>query len=240
MSQSESYRESHKNKGQDYHDAFLESPHKALLWHLEQEVIKKILRSFYSTRKPRYLDFACGTGRILGFMENYAESVIGVDVSASMLEVARSSVEIATIMEADITTRNVLKGQRFDLITAFRFFPNAEPVLRNEVISVLTELLDNDGLLVFNNHMTDTSFARKFMRLFGRGRGHTMTHSEVYQLVCGAGMEIIKQYPLGILPLNDKFMIRPRWIVRKIETVLSLLPGVSGLAQDIIYVCRMR
>lgn len=235
-----SYRESHKKKGKDYHDFFIESPHTAMLWLLEQRTLKKILRKHFVSGGPQYLDFACGTGRILAFMEELVESATGVDVSTSMLEMARTNVESATIIEADITRDNALEKMKFDLITAFRFFPNAEPQLREEVITALVKHLDTNGLLVFNNHMTNISLARTFMRLFGKGKGHTMSDAEVRQLASDAGLEVVNKYPLGILPLNDKFMLPLGWLISKIESVLSLIPGISFLAQDIIYVCKLR
>lgn len=240
MNDSVNYRESHKKKGQDYHKFFIESPHTAMLWQLEQKVLKKILDKYFTAAKPQYLDFACGTGRILAFMEKLVKSATGVDVSTSMLEIARSNVDSATIIEADITCENALEEKKFNLITAFRFFPNAEPKLRKEVISTLVKYLDSDGLLVFNNHMTNKSLARTFMRLFGKGKGHTMSDEEVRELASVAGLEVIKKYPLGILPLNDKFMPPAGWLISKIESVFSKIPGVSILAQDIIYVCKRR
>ena len=120
-----SYRESHLHKGWGYHTTFSSLRYRATIWRLEQRLLFEIVRDNFPTEPPRYLDFACGTGRILGHLAPYCESALGVDVSASMLDVARRKVKRAEIIEADLTRDDRLCGQEFDLITAFRFFPNA-------------------------------------------------------------------------------------------------------------------
>ena len=80
-----------------------------------------------------HLDFACGTGRILEYFAGRVDSSTGVDVSDSMMEVAGRWPPKAELIEADLTQNDVLGDRRFNLITAFRFFPNAEPELRQAV-----------------------------------------------------------------------------------------------------------
>ena len=43
----------------------------------------------------------------------------------------------ATLVEGDLTREPLLGERRFDLVTAFRFFPNAEPALRRDVMAAL-------------------------------------------------------------------------------------------------------
>src|SRR5690348_278614 len=130
------YTDSHKARGRDYHDSFRPavSPYRAMHWRLEQRALDGILRDHVVGRNIAYLDFACGTGRILAHLYQRVAVATGVDVSSSMMEVARELAPGAELIEADLTQRDVLQDRRFDLITAFRFFPNAERELRQAVI----------------------------------------------------------------------------------------------------------
>ena len=169
-----SYRESHLHKGTDYHETFVSFPHRATIWGLEQWLLLKIVRKHFLNEPPRHLDFACGTGRILGYLSPYCRSAVGVDISASMLDVARGNETRAEIMEADITRDDILGKREFDLITAFRFFPNAEFELRKEALGALARHLSGEGVLVFNNHKNAGSLRRRL----GSAKRWTQRHTE--------------------------------------------------------------
>lgn len=235
MSHQKSYRESHLNKGYDYHNNFISLPHRSMVWRLERKILDRILREFFSEKPSDYLDFACGTGRILQHISPYVNSSTGVDVSESMLEVAHANNPNATLIKGDITQDDILKGRKFDLITAFRFFPNAESSLRSEIILCLREHLKSNGILVFNNHKN----TRIWHELGLRNKNGLMSRKEVQQLLDEADMKVVKEYPLAILPFSDKRFTGPKWLVEKLEVLASILPGKSWLAQNIIYVCDL-
>jgi predicted TPR repeat methyltransferase len=232
-----SYRESHQQKGADYHATFTQLPHRRLLWDLERRSLRHIIAR-HCHAPVRHLDFACGTGRVLGHMQSMVASSDGVDVSESMLQVARQSAPGATLHCIDITTRDALAGRTFDLITAFRFFPNAEGELRTAAIRRLSSLLSPPGVLVFNNHMNRSSLQRRLLAVRGYRPEDGMTRAEVRALTQSAGLEIMAIYPLGILPLSDKLMIGPYALWCGLEKLTSALVRSEALAQDVIYVCR--
>jgi predicted TPR repeat methyltransferase len=233
-----SYRESHLNKGSDYHDRFRDNPRRQLLWRLEQELLGRILRRHLGQRPIDHLDFACGTGRILALLEDRTRSSTGVDVSPSMLAIARTHVHRAELIEADLTRSEVLAGRRFDLITAFRFFPNAEPELRREALAALAARLGDDAILVFNNHCHLAGLSYRLARLASRGRvAHSgMWDAEVATLVAGAGLEIRARYHAGVLPETETRLLRPRRLVFAFERAATRLP-LAGFASDVLYVC---
>ena len=161
------YTDRHKGRGPDYHATFSPdvNPYRSMVWRLEQRALNDILRNHLVPGKIAHLDFACGTGRILEHFQGNVASATGVDVSSSMMEIARKVAPGAELIEADLTQRDVLGERRFDLITAFRFFPNAEPELRRAVSSVLARHLASQGVLVFNNHKNRNSLPRRISRL---------------------------------------------------------------------------
>jgi SAM-dependent methyltransferase len=234
------YAERHKARGSDYDETFSPevNPYRAMVWRLEQRALDGILRDYLVPGKIAHLDFACGTGRILGHLLGKVGSATGVDVSSSMMEVAQKVAPEAELIEADLTQDDVLGERRFDLITAFRFFPNAESDLRQAVFRVLARHLAPHGVLVFNNHKNRNSLARRIYRRLGRGvvRG-TMSHDEVEVLVAQVGLRIQEMIPLGSLPVSEKHPMLPTALVEPLEQWMSRLPGLAAVAQNVIYVC---
>jgi len=233
-----SYRESHQGKGADYHVQFSDNPRRAVIWGIEQELLGRILARFLPGRPIDHLDFACGTGRILCLLEDRTRSSLGVDVSPSMLAVARGNVRRAELIEGDLTRGELLRERRFDLITAFRFFPNAEPELRRDVLAALVARLADGGILVFNNHHNLSGLVYRLVRLAHRGRSgqHGMWDHEVRALVAGAGLEILARYHVGVVPETEKHAFLPRGLVTAVERAASRLP-LAALSEDVLYVC---
>ena len=164
------YTDRHKARGSDYHHTFSPevNPYRAMVWRLEQRVLDGVLRDHLDSRNVALLDFACGTGRIMGHLLGRVASVTGVDVSPSMMEIARKVAPGAELIEADLTQSDVLGERCFELVTAFRFFPNAEPELRRAVMQALARHLSPEGVLVFNNHKNRDSLRRRISRFLGR------------------------------------------------------------------------
>jgi len=237
------YRDSHKSPGtgEQYDKTAHEAPLRALTWAWEQRVLRRIIETRLAGREIQYLDFACGTGRIIRFLEDRVVGATGVDVSESMMAVARKRTRKANLLLADITRSDVLDGRRFDLITAFRFFPNAQADLRREALSALVRHLDDDGYLVFNNHLQGSSLSFRILRLWARCRGCLpgtgMRMEEVQSLLAGSGLRILDSYHWGVIPATDEHMPLPRSWLAAIEDGLSRCRVFRSLAQNVIFVC---
>jgi len=67
------------------------------IWRIEKDYLNILSKEFKKNSrdsgKIRYLDFACGTGRVISFLENYMDISIGIDISNDMLEIARKKVK---------------------------------------------------------------------------------------------------------------------------------------------------
>ncbi len=171
----------------------------SLMWKLEQDYLLKLLGSIDS-KKMHYLDFACGTGRVCGVVEKYVASSSGIDVSSEMLKVAQKKTSRTTLIKQDIVKRPLKK--KFDLITAFRFFLNAEESLRNEVLASLKKSLKKNSILVFNIHGNKYSF--RFLvfvinKLLGK-KTNQMSYAEVKYLLEKNGYEIMGYTGVGFIP----------------------------------------
>ena len=126
-----------------------------------------------------------------------------------MLEFAKKILDTnkSTFIDEDFTKVNLHK--KFDLITAFRFFPNAEIFLRNEAMKFISEHLNDNGLLILNNHYNFWSIPLSFARLTFRSNGFGMSHKEIVDLVKINNLKIYKYKSVGLITHKDKSSIIP-------------------------------
>ncbi len=240
------YRESHqtKGKGKTYHEAFSRKNHRAFIWLWEQKVLDMILQKHLSSQRIKYLDFACGTGRITRFMESKVYESQGVDVSEEMLEVGRKNVSKSILTNVDLTKNNIFYGQKFNLITTFRFFLKAQPELRKDVATLLANLLHEDGYFVFNIHMNSRCSLAMLYRLYGffvgreRVRFNSMSEKDVSDLISKVGLKIVDKYYMGVFPVKDEKTVIPIPVISAIESVASKSKLCDSFAQHMIFVCR--
>lgn len=231
------YRNSHtaEDKGISYDDNFLTHSWRAYLWEREKKVLKTIIANYED--KNTYLDFACGTGRIIEYVKQYFKVSVGVDISESMLEICRQRINDAQIINVDITRENIFENKKFDIITAFRFFPNAQKSLRKEVMIAISGILKENGIIIFNNHKNATNGFYLLAKLFKRKK-LSMTKAEVNSLVNDSSLEIVRIFPVGALPFHERYMLLPSWICTVIDWLICSMGIGETLCQDIIYVCK--
>lgn len=245
MAKEGTYRDSHRdpNKGQVYDEHYATIPWRKFLWLREQKIILLILEKYFKGKDIHLLDFACGTGRITSFLENRVKTSTAVDVSNSMLAIAREKLKRAEIIKTDITIDDVLKGRKFNLITAFRFFLNAEPELRVVAMKALSELLAQDGYLVFNNHHNIGCPWIKWSYMRHRQKKpqsiyNVMSIREMRKLAEDAGLEIIEIYPVGYF--HPPRILVPQMVTRTIENMVCRFKCLSGFSESPIAVCSWR
>jgi SAM-dependent methyltransferase len=171
-----------------------------LLWRIEQDQLRTIVSELHA-RKQRIeaLDFASGTGRIAALLEDQVQALTSIEISESMAEIARIKLKRTNILTKNILEPGASIEGQYDLITAFRFFLNAEPSLRLPALkSLATRLRDRDSLLVFNNHGNFWSHKLLLwpyhrLRRLGKGRGTTgnyLSHSQILPLLKSAGLKL--------------------------------------------------
>lgn len=191
------YRTSHLAKGLLYDDAIAASPYDAYLDHHEQRILHRILQRLFPHGVDRSIDFACGTGRITAVVEPLARDSVGIDVSASMLDVAQRRCPRTVFLNVDITTQPAGVPPA-DLVTAFRFFGNAQPELRAAAMEALARLVKPDGYLVLNNHQNPLSIHHMLSRLLTRYPGRRyLTHAGLRRLLQRNGFEIVEAYAIA-------------------------------------------
>lgn len=247
------YRDSHilKGKGKIYHESFEIYPFRKYSWEWEKKQLESILNKNLK-KGVSILDFACGTGRVLEFLSSHSKSLTGLDLSDSMLEICKKNLPEIEVIKADITKENVLKDKRsFDIITAFRFFLNAQNSLRIDVLKALHPLLKDDGIFIFNNHGNafnlGTFLGRWyiFKNIFRKSENriynyHTLSEKRIKLILKQTGYEIIETFHRGVLPIMNEKTAFNISKLDYIENWFSSKKFFRPIARNIIYVCRKK
>lgn len=241
-----SYRQSHISPGYaEYYEKTYAEGYYAIQWEqVEKPLVRKILAGLAAQGTTRSLDFACGTGRILQLHGDLFDDVVGVDISAEMLAVARQRCPEARIVQADLTVTGVTGGvAERQVCTAFRFFLNAEPALRADVLDVLTSCLVEGGHLVANFHCNPASpigtFYRLRNRLAGRTINNVMSVGEAEALLRAHGFAIEAVYRYGLWPRFGWWFNRlNELLLAPAETLGRRVPILMRSAQSFVIVAR--
>jgi SAM-dependent methyltransferase len=220
-----------------------------LLWQVEKMYLTQIVENLrQSSAKIDYLDFACGTGRIIAFLEDKVDTATGIEISPEMMALAQQKLRRGALLCKDITAPSAEVEGAYDLITTFRFILNAEPSLRVTAFKGLAaRLKDESSLLVFNNHGNPWSYKgllwpyhQVCQAIFGdRREGNYMTNQQVRALLDEAGMEVVQVIGMGFI--SPKIMqLLPYALCEKIERLLAGKPVIQAFGVNQLFVARLK
>lgn len=234
------YRRSHLDKGADYDQGIDDGAFNSFMTERESVLLPRLLSQLFPGPRPKYFDFACGTGRITSLVEPLTRESWGVDVSASMVAQAAKKCARTKFVIRDITTQ-ALDESGFELATAFRFFGNAQDDLRRAVFRAVSNHLADGGYFVFNNHRNSRSTRALLQRVAGRYEDHAdLDLAKLKALMTPAGLRVERTLGIGWWQLASR-LDSPRVfaspLARALEP-LSMLPGVGPLCPAYIVVAR--
>ncbi len=242
-SDEQDYRAVHLEKGSRY-DAYLaESPFDAYMAAWERRHLPDLVRRFFPQGPQRYLDFACGTGRITEQVAQLARQSTAVDISPTMIEEARRKCPQTTFHLADLTQQQALDLGQFDLITSFRFFGNAQDDLREGALRAITERLATGGHLIINSHRNPRALYARMARATGGSAGEMDLHlPKLRGLLDRHGLTIVALQPIGAWMFRTRMMLNtqaddPRALKNEARFGSSLF---ASIAPDVIVVARKR
>jgi SAM-dependent methyltransferase len=223
----DSYRVSHlgAEKARAYDDDLWDpQAAKGLDWLVEQRLLADVLHSHVPSGSRSTADFACGTGRVLEFLSRHYDSPVGIDISPDMLALASDRCSRATVVLGDVTTTPALAPGPFDLITAFRFFLNAEPDLRSAALEWMRGALRPDGIVVANFHLNPVSLRGAYLRLRMKSatRPPMMTLQDARRLFVAHGFTVHQILGYSFLPFrrDGRNLLAPA-ARRAVETSLA-------------------
>lgn len=243
-----------ETSGRSY-DRSVENRFELAIFQLERTLLQDLFRRlFHSRPDTRYLDFACGTGRILCVFRDRVRHRTGIDTSSGQLQAVRQKDPDAVLICGNVVTEPVLlRGREFDLITCFRLLLNLEPENRLPILRAIRDLLAPGGHLIVNNHMNRYSilglmalFAHRVLRIprkprvppGRRGISSTMSEREMRGALEAAGLEVEEVFRMAVLPGHGSCLTLPESWLLPIERILSRTPLVNRLGKNQVFVCR--
>ena len=190
------YQQTHMNKGDTYDATISTHPLRRLHARTEAAYLREIVPTL-ADRRSRYLDFACGTGRITETVSPLVGESVGIDISDSMLRTARQKCPAVRFVCMDIAHNPEVLGQ-FDLATSFRFFGNAEDDLRRTVLRALSGLIRPGGHLIVNSHRNPHAIGTLVMGSAGRQLGMDLTLGKFRQMLLNHGFDVVAVRSIGL------------------------------------------
>jgi len=224
------------------------------MWRLQQPVLAAALARYAAQRQGqdvRLLDFACGSGRILSFIEGLVAHATGVDISAGMAEVARQKCKKAEVRVGDILQQQELLQGPYDVITSFRFLLNVESDLRHKALRRLREVIRTpDGLLVVNVHGNSGSLRHPAIWWKRRRQNSTtpaagtpalmlneMSLAETRTLLADCGFEVVETFGFGVLP-PTLYRTPLRGLALAVDRFFAARRWLTRWSVDLMFVCR--
>jgi len=98
------------------------------------------------------LDFGCGVGRLTQALPKYFDTVDGIDIAPSMIELANSYNKCKDRVHYYLNDKNSLenfKDNTYDFIYSVEVFQHMHPQYQENYLSELLRILSAEGLLVF-------------------------------------------------------------------------------------------
>jgi SAM-dependent methyltransferase len=235
----ENYTSSHAGRGLDYDENFDRLPFRRLLWELEQTALAQLLMP---TAARVVVDLACGTGRIAEVVTRVLPDadVLGVDVAETMLARARTRVPTARFVGADVRRLDeIVPPGSVDLVTAFRFFANADGPLRTEAMKAIAAIVRPGGFLLLNNHRNFWS-PSYVVRRARSGTAPGARNRDLLSPLHRLGFQVIGRRSLGItLHADSHAYLLPLSVAATLErTNLRLLSGSHSLGTDTLWLLQ--
>lgn len=237
-----SYKYSHTGKNfASHYDANIGSEFESRIYAIEKEIVSRMLHTFFPNKDIPIMDFASGTGRMTSFIAEKYPNTVWYDISEDMIEVAWQKFPHINFYKKDIAEENI--QERFLLITAFRFFLNAEWSLKNIILEKLHGLLENDGYLLFNIHMNSHSLLFLMSRLkyllgISKIKQNGMSYFDVKNLIESNWYKIVSLRWYSFFAGNPLLTFLPFSLVRAMDIGLSKIPFLAFLSKDMIYLVK--
>jgi SAM-dependent methyltransferase len=202
------YRRSHVQRGGTYDARLAGNPFDAYMARWEAHWLARIVQRLHPQGVPRYLDFACGTGRITQVVAPLARESVGVDVSPSMLAVAREKCPSARFVQADLTSEEIDLGV-FDLATSFRFLGNAQDELRDAALGAIARRLRPGAHLIVNSHCNPHALQALLHRATGGHHGMDLHHAKLTRTLRRRGLHVVARRPIGFWLYRSRLLADP-------------------------------
>jgi SAM-dependent methyltransferase len=216
----------------------------AEIWELQRPyLVGTISKRFPYLPVKKYLDFACGTGRIFMALQPLAAQSTGLDLSPAMVTSACGRAPGTDIRQGNLLAEPEVVDSDYDLITAFRFFLNTDPNLRQRILSALAQRLRGpDSRLIFNAHgIWHSAYGVGLVADLVRRRPlrAALSVGQVRRLLYAAGLELIEWRGFGLMP-GGLYRTPLGGVARTIDRAATRHRQLDWVSRDVVFVCGLR
>jgi len=242
------YRQVFQNNVESY-ERTTQTKHISLIYNLEKEVLDNFFYKI-NAKDLSVMDFACGSGRWTKYLETKFSKTFGVDVSQKMIDLAKKKCNNTQFIKTDVTSKNnSMSDQKFDIITAFRFYKNAEKELREDVTKEIPKYLKKGGYFIFDLHLNTYSFNGvfaniiKFLKIdrmvnISKLALTTISLKEIDQLFKNTSLKIIDYWGMGVLPGRANTIILPYKTLYELEKYFTLNKKFRSICYNILIIAE--
>jgi glycosyltransferase involved in cell wall biosynthesis/ubiquinone/menaquinone biosynthesis C-methylase UbiE len=233
------YRDSHATaeRARAYSRTY-EAGYYAVEWAtFERQFLRQVL-SEHAGPNSRFLDLACGTGRVLSEAEDLFPVTVGVDISAPMLAIAKERCTRSLLVCG--ASEELPLNQQFDVVVLLRFFLNAEPELRLATLRTLQKVVRPGGMVIVNTHAQPLSPLGLMHRLRERhgARRPTLSSKDLSTLLSTHGFVVAAVEHYGLMPRPGRFYPRSYSAVHRRSLGISVPSPLGFLCQSALVVAR--
>lgn len=214
-------------------------------------LLHELTHTFHSGEIQSVLEFACGTGSILEGFSGYPE-VVGSDLSANMLTIARKKLPGCTFIEGDMTT--VSLGQQFNIIFCVHNSVNHLSGFENwkRFFANVHKHLLPGGIFIFDVNSPERLDAIRGLGVSQVGQDYVITKvsrldTEVYewdvrvlrQQQAGSFEQTIETLPISAYPIDKiSAALNSDFVVKEVRTQ----PNVGDFNEDgrTYFICQKR
>ncbi len=233
---------SHPEYGSKYEETYARGYYYYQWKYIEKPLIERIFNKLKLLNVKTCLDIACGTGRILSVVEAHFPETFGVDISESMLKRAKYKCKKSLLIRSDVT--QIPLDHTFDLITAFRYFLNAEEELREKTLSNVYNLLNKDGIFILNIHVNSRSLRGRYYtlrnKIGGKNIANVFEYDDLVSDLNKHGFIVTETYWYSYLPrFGSYFSFIPKYfmpIIEKVSRNSEFIP--EYMAESFLIICR--
>ena len=112
-------------------------------WWRDLHFIKKYLK-----REGKVLDFGCGNGRLLDFLEGTKLNYTGIDASGKLIKIAQKKYPGKSFLQLENEGRLPFKDKEFDMIFSIAVFHHFTPKMADNALGEMKRILKDDGILI--------------------------------------------------------------------------------------------
>ena len=136
-----------------------------------------------------------------------------------MLQIATAQNRNVRFIHGDFTDVNSLE-HAYNVITAFRFLPNAELSLIKSSVSRMSDLLQDGGIVVVNNHRNLNSLSARIKRILRKKGGRVGCYDEIIEEeFLKHGFSKLQTFSISLFPMGYEPYEILKKPIRILETI---------------------